>query len=570
MEHTDIRSDQKNGKLSGPLPECSPAAAAMSVPVPPVKSVAHGAESVSAAVPDSPVGAELVGAVPVGTELAEAVPGRTVPAGTVPIRSVGSVLSVLCEARRAVSEAAGVPLGGAGSDTLTQVVAEAARLRSAAQALLLAATAALEADREGSGRTALREHARLSARSAKRTARTSHQIAQMPNTARGLALGHLTAEHAEVLADAARHTSPEAVEGAEELLEAAAVVPPEVLRRDARGFAARWDPDAVRSVLDRQRRQRSAALFIDHSTGMGVLNARLDPVSFALVKQAVENYCDALWRTDGGRDGTPDQIRDNPQRLADAVFEMLTDRNALATLAHPAARPPDTPHDAAHTPHRSGDTAEDDDTVRDSAPGRSIGRWRPAQAPNQLVIIADIGVIDGTRPDGLCEALGAGPVPPAILDDLSPDTRISGAVFGGPGQVLWHGRSRRHASTAQQLAIAIRDRGCVLCRAPMHRCEYHHIDEWHTDGGSTDETNLAALCDDCHTSLHNNNRRLRRLPAPGQWATEPRHDPAAGGSSNQPRGDPATGGSSTAARHDPAAGGSSTAARGDSPPGPMP
>ena len=257
-----------------------------------------------------------------------------------------------------------MPLGGAGADTLTQFVAEAARLGSAAQApLLLAATAALEADREGSGRTALREHARLSARSAKRTAQTSDQVAQMPNTARGLATGALTAEHAEVLADAARHTSPEAVDTAVELLEAAAVVPPEVLRRDARDFAARHDPDAVRSVLDRQRRQRSAALFIDHSTGMGVLNARLDPVSFALVQQAVENYCDALWRADGGRDGTPDEIRDNPQRIADAIFEMLADRNALATIAHPTApahtsnRTGDTHRSTDETPHRCGDAS---------------------------------------------------------------------------------------------------------------------------------------------------------------------------------------------------------------------
>ena len=527
---------------------------------------------------------------------------RSEPVGTGPGSSVGSVLSVLRGARRAVSEAARVPLGGAGGDTLTQFVAEAARLRSAAQALLLAATAALEANREGSGRTALREHARLSARSAKRTAQTSDQVAQMPNTARGLATGTLTAEHAEVLADAARQTSPEAVDTAVELLEAAAVVPPEVLRRDARDFAARHDPDTVRSVLDRQRRQRSAALFIDHSTGMGVLNARLDPVSFALVQQAVENYCDALWRADGGRDGTPDEIRDNPQRIADAIFEMLTDRNALTTIAHPTA-PAHTSHGSRdthrstdETPHRCDDTepahrsdcagpdthrsAEHDDNrhaghsrnsdstgrgsdeLCDCAPGRSIGRWRPAQAPNQLVIIADIGIIDGTRPDGLCEALGAGPVPPAILDDLSPDTRISGAIFGGPGQVLWHGRSRRHASTPQQLAIAIRDRGCVLCRKPMHRCEYHHIDEWRADNGTTDETNLAALCDDCHNNLHNNNRQLRRGPTPNTWTTQPRPHPA-DGANNPPRPDPATGGSSITAHPDPAARGSNPAARGD-------
>ena len=140
------------------------------------------------------------------------------------------------------------------------------------------------------------------------------------------------------------------------------------------------------------------------------------------------------------------------------------------------------------------------------------------------MIIADIGVIDGTKPDGLCEALGVGPVPPEILDDLSPDTRITSALFAGPGQVLRLGRNRRHASIAQQLAIAIRDRGCVLCRAPMHRCRFHHIEEWNADGGNTDNDNLAALCDRCHKDLHNNNRRLEHHTATGQWTTTPRSD----------------------------------------------
>ena len=138
------------------------------------------------------------------------------------------------------------------------------------------------------------------------------------------------------------------------------------------------------------------------------------------------------------------------------------------------------------------------------------------------MIIADIGVIDGTKPDGLCEMLGGGPVPPQILDSLSPDTHITGALFAGPGQVLWLGRSRRHASVAQQLAIAIRDRGCVLCRAPMHRCKHHHIAEWAADNGTTDTDNLAALCDRCHKDLHNNNQRLERHPTTGRPTTKPR------------------------------------------------
>ncbi len=515
MKRTDVRSEAAAGMPTGLMPVDD------------------------AAVAPSPDVAPAVG--PVLTTPAP-------PAGTaLPVESVESVESVVCGARDVVAGASRVPLDAADSDTLAQVIAAAGRLRSATEALLLNATAALEAARAGSGRTALRDKARLSVRRAKRTVEVSEQVAQMPNVARGLALGELTAQHVEVLADAARQTSPQAVNNAAELLEAAAAVAPEVLRRDARDFAARHDPDAARTVLDRQRRDRSAAMFIDESTGMGVLNARLDPVSYALVLQAVENYNDALWRQDGGRDGTPEQIRDNRQRRADSIFEMLTNRNALATIGHPAARTGNTAHPSPgegrpgrngnHTEHAQSDhgrhgrnnesePGHSGDVVPADAAGRSVERWRPSQAPNQLVIIADIGVIDGTKPDGLCEMLGGGPVPPQILNNLSPDTHITGALFAGPGQVLWLGRGGRHATVAQQLAIAIRDRGCVLCRAPMHRCKHHHIDEWAADNGTTDTDNLAALCDRCHTDLHNNNQRLEHHPATGHWDTTPR--PAGG------------------------------------------
>ena len=298
------------------------------------------------------------------------------------------------------------------------------------------------------------------------------------------------------------------------------------------------NPVAAKSELGRQRRERCASLFVDDSTGMGVLHAEFDPVSFALVCQALENYNDALWGLDGGRDGTPDQIRDNCQRLADSLFEILTDRNALSATGHPAAhtynaaRRPQTDDGHGNRTLSGKPSGNDDadgtgldsgaDAASESPEGRSVDRWRPAQAPNQLVIVAEIGVIDGTKLDGICELLGAGPVPPAILDNLSPDTRIRGALFDTNGEILWLGRSRRHASAAQHLAVAIRDRGCVLCRAPMHRCDDHHINEWAADNGTTDITNLAALCNDCHNKLHNNNERLERRLAPRRWTTTPR------------------------------------------------
>ena len=192
-----------------------------------------------------PVGPVLRSAGPVGPVLRSAGPVGPVlrSAGPVgPVSAVVGVLGVLWGAREVVTRASRVPLGDAGCDTLADVIAAAARLRSATDAVLLAATAALEAARAGSGRSALVERARVSKRDARRTVEVGEQVALMPNVARGLAVGELNVEHAAVLADTARRTSPDAVDTAGELLEAAAAVSPETLRDQAKKFAARHDP----------------------------------------------------------------------------------------------------------------------------------------------------------------------------------------------------------------------------------------------------------------------------------------------------------------------------------------
>ena len=291
-----------------------------------------------------PVAASAIGA----SAVPEATPEKC--AGT-----LADVLSGLGQARDLVALASQAPFDGVDVETLAQVIAVGGRLRSAVEALLLASAAALEAVQAGSGRAALRSNGRMSARRAARVAAVSKQLAQMPRVAHGLACGELTVEHAEVLADAARRSSPQAVDSAHDLLRIAAQASPEALRRDAQVFVAEHDPMAAESEIRRQRRDRSAAMFVDDETGMGVLNARFDPVSFAAVTQAVESYNDALWRLDGGRDCTPGEVRDNRQRLADSVFEMLTGRNALAIQRGAAASVGDAASEVADgTAHRWG------------------------------------------------------------------------------------------------------------------------------------------------------------------------------------------------------------------------
>ena len=382
---------------------------------------------------------------------------------------VRDLLDTAGEALRTVS------LEGLDEDGLNRVVAGAGRVRALADALTLRAAGRLESLAAGSAREALVTGAKLSGRAARRVTEAARQLEEMPNVGQLVDSGELPIESVFALGSAAKQCGASVIDGSDELLYQAVTRDAGSFSRAAKRFAQRHDPSAGGDLLKGQRNSRKADLFVG-SDGMGVLKGEMDPVSFGLLEQAVDERKEYLWRKDGGRDGTPDAVRNNGQRAMDAVFELCTGRDALTH----------EPLEADNGPRGS----------RRLPPGR--------------IIAVTAGVVDGTDPDGSCEIIGVGPVPPAVLDSISPDDRIVGAIFGGNGQPLWLGRMERHANLAQYVAVALRDRGCVLCRAPMHRCDIHHIDEHCADEGPTDIENLAALCSSCHLWLHRTNRRVVR------------------------------------------------------------
>ena len=383
--------------------------------------------------------------------------------------SVRIQLEAACEALRSVS------LEELDEDELSEVAAGVGRVTALADALTLRVASGLESLRAGSAREALVAGAKLSGRAAKRVTEAAGQVEEMPNVGRLLDAGDLTLESVFALGAAATQCGAAVVDGSDELLYQAATRDAGSFSRVARRFAQRHDPSAGGDLLKGQRNSRKADLFVD-SDGMGVLKGEMDPVSFGVLEQAVDERKDYLWRRDGGRDGTPDAVRNNGQRTMDAIFELCTGLDALT-----------------HEP-----------LAADDGPSG----WR--RLPPGRIIAVTVGVIDGTDPDGSCEIIGVGPVPPTVLDSISPDDRLVGAIFGGNGQPLWLGRMQRLANTAQYVAVALRDRGCVLCRAAMHRCRLHHADEWDEDWGPTDIENLVALCSSCHMWLHRTKRRVVR------------------------------------------------------------
>ncbi len=330
----------------------------------------------------------------------------------------------------------------------------------------------------------LRDQLGMTNHGAKHLSRVAQKLEEMPNTRAKLQAGEITLENATALTAAAGECGAAQVDQNRDLLENAARTNPDHFRKEAKQWANAHSADRGEKLLERQRRLRKVKMFTEPGTGMGILHAELDPIRFGQVRQALDLHAENLRRADSGGEAHPDDIRTNPQRRADALVELLTGRDA--------------------------------DTMRPLPDNKS------GKAVTQLVVVADLGLLDGTRPDGSCEILGSGPVPPSLLADLSPDDNVCGIIFGGDGRVLWLGRSRRLGNDAQRLAAAVRDRGCVRCDISSHQTDLHHLLDWR-DGGPTDIDNLALLCGPHHRQLQEHNLELEKNGK--RWQTRPRSKP---------------------------------------------
>ena len=394
-----------------------------------------------------------------------AVSGDPTPGGDA-IERIGAALGQLCQAR----------VGPMSWDQATRAAQMLGEMRSMVSSLLCDVAHQIEAD-AGSGvdpTEVLRQEARLPTRESKKMTKVARRLQEMPKVRERFANGHITVDHANALANAAEKVGTEAVEEDDRLIEAANHLLPDSFDRHVRRWSNRKLIERGVDPLERQRRAREAMLWVEKETGLGVLMAKLPSPQFEHLRQAIDNRYMHQLRQDGAGGQDPDLVRSPKQRVADVVFELLTNRTA------------DT----------GGPVTE------------TVGV--KAKASTQLIVVAPLGVVDGTDPDGQVEMIGVGPVPSHILTTLSPDTEVAGMIFDREGRPLWLGRNQRLANAAQRLAVAIRDRGCFACGAPIHRCELHHIQEWHRDKGPTDVDNLVAVCRRHHKWLETNNLQVQR------------------------------------------------------------
>lgn len=92
---------------------------------------------------------------------------------------------------------------------------------------------------------------------------------------------------------------------------------------------------------------------------------------------------------------------------------------------------------------------------------------------------------------------------PSTVRQLACDADVIPVVLGAQGEVVDLGRVTRLFTPAQRRVLWHRDRQCTFpgCRAPAAWSQAHHVVHW-ADGGPSDLSNAALLCQRHHTQVH--------------------------------------------------------------------
>ena len=328
--------------------------------------------------------------------------------------------------------------------------------------------------------------------------------ARRPHVAAALGSAAISLDAASAITGMLDRVAPRADPGLADTAEAALVrlaseVPLEIVLRGVRDAEARLDADGVEPREEQLRSERSLTMRED-GTGMVHLHARLDPVSAAPVKAAIEALVsDTLRRrergpgvgsiagaamTDADPDGDAPVVDDHrtiPQLQADA----------LADLARHALGCQDTPTPLAKT---------------------------------TVVVRVDLDTLvtglGHARIDGIDQPISA-----ASARRLSADAELIPAVLGGASLPLDLGRAARLFTRAQRLALGERDGGCAACGQNIGYVQAHHIDWWDRDTGPTDLANGVLLCSFCHHAVHRDGWVIRATPTSIWFIPPPHIDP---------------------------------------------
>jgi 5-methylcytosine-specific restriction protein A len=315
--------------------------------------------------------------------------------------------------------------------------------------------------------------------------------AKYPRVREALASGALSAQAAALIIGVLERCRVAAglvrvAEGERVLVDAAAGLALDAVRKLVVRAEAWLDPDGVPPRDEERRSRRSVTMF--ERDGMLHLNAVLDAESAAPVVTAVRGFVSAAFaaRKDAPHPDAPDADRRTvPMIQADAL---------VAFCVHVLGCEARVPVAGATVIVRM--------TLDDLESGTGSATIDGIEAP--------VSVGAARR-----MAAGGGVIP---------------WVMGSDSEILDWGREKRLFTRTQRLALVERDGGCAMCGLPPEMTKAHHIRWWQRDAGPTDLSNGVLLCETCHHRIHDNDWEIRidgAGVAARVWFVPPRYvDPA--------------------------------------------
>ncbi|MGC4173936.1 DUF222 domain-containing protein [Demequina sp.] len=237
------------------------------------------------------------------------------------------------------------------------------------------------------------------------------------------------------------------------LVDRARTRPPQRVRAMCRAEFERVDHDGYLTHL-KSLRSKAYVKFWEADDGMIGFHGELDPIRGIALRQWIDDRTRAAMHSQ--RDVHPSERREPSELAADALADLAV--------------------------HRMG--------------------CQKGPKSAQTTVVVHAAVEDIVKGTGAAYCHGyAGPICLEMLSQIAFGLQVVPAVTGKGGLALFLGDATRFFTPAQKLAIALRDKGCARCGAPVSHCDVHHIKFWSNDG-PTDVDNGVLLCSVCHHRLH--------------------------------------------------------------------
>ena len=316
------------------------------------------------------------------------------------------------------------------------------------------------------GAQVLADGAGLSRHDARSQVRTAQVIDAAPSVRDAVESGQVSAANAKRLADAIEKTGADTVEADPDLLAKAQTMRPEQFIGEARRWTADRQSDGGAADYRRLRAKRRVRVW-DGDDGMVHLHGEFDPATGHRIANRLRADARHLLDTDkehaAAAGGGDFERRSFDQCMADALDNLTSGAGADTGSGKPFA-------DICVVAHVDDSTGE---------------------------LIAEL-------PDGIR-------LPQPVLEQLSCNAKITGAIYDRQGKPIWRTQARRTVTEAQWQLLIARWGGCFHCGANPGICQGHHI-EPASQGGPTKLDNLVPACWSCHHRIHHDGWQIRKKP----------------------------------------------------------